>query len=249
MQSAMQASSCLLKTAIAMVGSSAGISLEGNILFDEGAQRSFISQDMAAKLNLQPTNKENISLASFGSTAATYTNLPTGVVQIQTVTGDKIPVSVLIAPKIAPPLQNMLRTSLQQMPHLKGLHLAHPITENENFEISILIGADYYWSFVQDHVIRGDGPTAVESKLGYLLSGPLPTLPQSLTLHSFHVSQLSIMEAPILECRGCRNSTIKGEGSRKTVFKIIYSVKHHLSTRWVIQSKISLEAKSPSFTI
>ena len=199
MQSAMQASSCLLKTAIAMVGSSAGISLEGNILFDEGAQRSFISQDMAAKLNLQPTNKESISLASFGSTAATHTNLPTGVVQIQTVTGDKIPVSVLIAPKIAPPLQNMLRTSLQQMPHLKGLHLAHPITENENFEISILIGADYYWSFVQDHVIRGDGPTAVESKLGYLLSGPLPTLPQSLTLHSFHVSQLSIMEAPNIE--------------------------------------------------
>ena len=85
------------------------------------------------------------------------------------------------------------------MPHLKGLYLAHPITENENFGISILIGADYYWSFVQDHVIRGDGPTTVKSKLGYLLSGPLPTLPQSLTLHSFHVSQLSIMEAPNIE--------------------------------------------------
>ena len=37
MQSATQVSSRLLKTAIAMIGSSAGISLEGNILFDKGA--------------------------------------------------------------------------------------------------------------------------------------------------------------------------------------------------------------------
>ena len=67
----------------------------------------------------------------------------------------------------------MLCTSLQQVLtvlHLKGLQLAH-LTENENFEISVLIGADYYWSFVHDHVTRGDGPTVVQSRLGYLLSG------------------------------------------------------------------------------
>ena len=199
MQSNTQTSSCLLKTAIAMIGSSTGISLEGNILLDEGAQRSFISQEMAAKLNLQPSSKESISLASFGSTSATHTNLPTGVIQIHTVTGDKIPISVLIVPKIAPPLQNMLRTSLQQVPHLKGLQLARPITENESFEISVLIGADYYWSFVQDHVIRGDGPTAVQSKLGYLLSGPVSTYPQSSIAGLFHVSMLSIKEVPNIE--------------------------------------------------
>ena len=28
--------------------------------------------------------------------------------------------------------------------------------------------------FVQDKIVRGDGPIAQESKLGYLLSGPLP---------------------------------------------------------------------------
>ena len=93
----------------------------------------------------------------------------------------------------------MLRTSLQQVPHLKGLQLAHPITENESFEISVLIGADYYWSFVQDHIIRGDGPTAVQSKLGYLLSGPVSTYPQSSTAGLFHVSMLSINEVPNIE--------------------------------------------------
>ena len=55
-----------------------------------------------------------------------------------------------------------------------GIKLAHPMTDDENFEISILIGADYYWTFVEDHTIRGTGSTTAASKLGYLLSGPLP---------------------------------------------------------------------------
>ncbi|XP_071161033.1 calmodulin-alpha-like [Mytilus edulis] len=33
-------------------------------------------------------------------------------------------------------------------------------------------GAYFYWDYIEDTVIRGKGPTAVTSKLGYLLSGP-----------------------------------------------------------------------------
>jgi len=64
---------------------------------------------------------------------------------------------------------------------------AHPGTSEENFHISILIGEDHYWEFIQDH---GDGPTAIQSRLGYLLSGPL-SLPQSIQTTSFHISVLS----------------------------------------------------------
>ena len=145
-------------------------SFKANMLFDEGAQRSFISEEMATKLNLQPSKKENISLALYGSTLAAYKNLPVGIIQLQTVVGVKIPISVLIVPKIVPPLQNLLYTSLQNIPYLKGLQLAHPVTDNEDIEISVLIGADYYWSVVEDHVNHGSGATAVLSNLGYLLS-------------------------------------------------------------------------------
>ncbi|XP_060588234.1 uncharacterized protein LOC132743696 [Ruditapes philippinarum] len=41
------------------------------------------------------------------------------------------------------------------------------------FDISLLIGADFYWQIVGDKIIRGDGPTAVSSRIGYFLSGPL----------------------------------------------------------------------------
>ena len=62
---------------------------------------------------------------------------------------------------------------MSNLQYLKGLKLAHPVTANEQFDISLLIRIDYYWQIVQDEVIRGDGPTAVKSKLGYLLSGPV----------------------------------------------------------------------------
>ena len=102
--------------------------------------------------------------------------------EIETVTGELIPISTLIVPTIAAPFQNAVSISVNTMTHLRGLKLAHPVTSNNTFTISLLIGTDYYWKFVQDTIIRGDGPIAQESKLGYLLSGSLPySLPQAAT--------------------------------------------------------------------
>jgi len=49
--------------------------------------------------------------------------------------------------------------------------LEHPVTASKQFDISMLIGVDKYWDVIHDEVIRGDGPTAVKSKTGYLLNG------------------------------------------------------------------------------
>jgi hypothetical protein len=76
-------------------------------------------------------------------------------------------------PTIAVPLQN-LQKNVTSLPYLKKLKLAHPLTDSDVFEIEMLIGADAYWEIVQDRVIRGNGQTAVQSKIGFLLSGPLP---------------------------------------------------------------------------
>ena len=94
---------------------------------------------------------------------------------IQTLNKGHIPISVLLVPKIAAPIHNSICAHLDKLFYLQELPLAHPVTSDDNFHISILIGADYYWQFIQDRIVRGDGPTAVESRLGYLLSGPLPS--------------------------------------------------------------------------
>ena len=180
---------CLLKTAITDI-SAGPTTVEGHILFDEGAQRSFITQELADKLQLQPTGHENITVSSFGEHISTPKKLTVASILINTLNKGQIPVSVLIVPKLAAPIRNSIRVHLNKLPYLKGLSLAHPVTSDENFHISVLIGADFYWQFIQDHVIRGDGPTAVQSRLGYLLSGPLP-LPQSAATTNLHVSIFS----------------------------------------------------------
>ena len=172
--SAISTSVCLLKTAIANV-SAGQTTVEGHILFDEGAQRSFITQELADQLQLQPINYEHISVSSFGEQVSASKRLAVAAISIETLNKGHIPVSVLVVPKLAAPIRNSVRIHLDKLPYLQGLPLAHPVTNDENFHISILIGADFYWQFIQDRIVRGDGPTGVESRLGYLLLGPLPS--------------------------------------------------------------------------
>ena len=89
----------------------------------------------------------------------------------------QLPIRVLIVPEIAAPLKTYIRKAAK-LPYLSGIELAHPVTTNDNFHISLLVGADYYWSIVENHIIRGEGPTAVKSKIGYLLSGPFHSTPR-----------------------------------------------------------------------
>ncbi|XP_065060233.1 uncharacterized protein LOC135687567 [Rhopilema esculentum] len=46
----------------------------------------------------------------------------------------------------------------------------------DEFEVDILIGADYIWQFMLDHVVRGEqgyGPVATLTRFGYVLNGPV----------------------------------------------------------------------------
>ena len=57
---------------------------------------------------------------------------------------------------------------------LEGLELADPWDEDNGSCINVLVGSDFYWNIVTDDIIRGEsGPTAIRSKLGWLLSGPV----------------------------------------------------------------------------
>ncbi len=161
----------LFKTAVSQVkvGST---SQYANILFDEGAQRSFITKQLASDLGANPIATENISVAAFGAKEHAVRKLDITTINVVDDKGNNIPLQVIIVPTIATPLQFQHRRNIGNLPQLKGLKLAHPVQEG-NFNIDLLIGADSYWDIVQDKIIRGEmGPTAVQSKLGYLLSGP-----------------------------------------------------------------------------
>lgn len=57
----------------------------------------------------------------------------------------------------------------------------------------MLISADFYWDIVEDQVVRGNRPTAVKSKIGNLLSGPVHA---QITRASDHVFNIMASHAP-----------------------------------------------------
>ena len=154
----------LLKTTVSGVSAS-HFSADANILFDEGAQRSFITQNLADDLQIQHKGTNEINLATFGGSSQTLRRVPTETVSLKTCGRETIPTDVLIVPTIAAPLSNM-PPEVTKLKYLKGLKLAHPVTQDGEFDISFLIGADHYWKIVQNHVVWVNGPTAVKSKIG-----------------------------------------------------------------------------------
>ena len=134
---------CLLKTAVANVYAN-NTGIEANILLDEGSQRSFLTECLARSLQLQPDHTEDICLASFGSSTGLVRRLNVATILLETITGDKLPLSVLLVPAIAAPIQNTSCSSIANLPYLKELKLANPLTAGEQFNITLLIGADYY---------------------------------------------------------------------------------------------------------
>ena len=68
---------------------------------------------------------------------------------------------------------NRVELAVKNNPCLLGLKLADFCTEGKTLGVDILVGSDY-WKLVTSHTIRwAQGPTAVHTKLGWVLSGPV----------------------------------------------------------------------------
>ena len=162
----------LLKTAVCSVGSDNN-HVSSHILFDEASQRPFITSDAATKLDLKPETQETISLSTFGGTTSSVKRIDTATIYLETTQEETIPIRVIIVPTIAAPLTIYTGANVRDLPHLKGLSLAQVNIDDSPFTVDVLVGADHYWDIVENEVIKGPGPTAAKSKIGYLLSGPL----------------------------------------------------------------------------
>ncbi|XP_074658424.1 uncharacterized protein LOC141911298 [Tubulanus polymorphus] len=164
----------LLKTAVADVAHRNDDHFEqAFILFDEGSTKTFITRDMADKLCLKIDSSEDINLAVFGDTAPCSRLFDQVTVKLKTKNGSILDLKALVTDAISSPMQTY-SYNLKNLDYLNGLQLAHPLTYTDySYDLSILIGADYYWQLVENETVRGNGPTAVASKLGYLLSGPI----------------------------------------------------------------------------
>ena len=146
---------------------------KANVLLDEGSQRTFISRRLATDLHLQPVAHERLLLSGFAGESAGPQVYEITELTIDDQKSNSITLRAIIVGKTVNALDDSARGVVTTLPHLRSLNLAHPATNKKSFPVDILIGADLYWNIVGDkRPIRGPGPTAVASRIGYLISGP-----------------------------------------------------------------------------
>ena len=100
----------------------------------------------------------------------------------------------LTSPSICSPLPSAI--SVSNYPHLQDLLLADEC-DKPRTEVNVLIGSNFYWSFVTGDVVKSSkGPVAVDSKLGWLLSGPINSHETNDVMMSATLAQLSVGSQP-----------------------------------------------------
>ena len=148
------------------------------ILFDSGSKRSYITNELKEKLDLKPTKQETLHLNTFGEEGFKRQKSDMFSLQLQGKDGElNLELSALAFPVICSPVSPKI--NIQDFPHLDGLQFADDFDEGEQ-SIDMLLGADYYYEIVTGDVIKSNtGPTAVKSKIGWLLLGPTSTTTSS----------------------------------------------------------------------
>ena len=102
---------------------------------------------------------------------------------------------VFMVPTICEPLTSQpIAFCTKRYGYLSQLDLADDSDGNSAMSVDLLIGIDHYWNLTTGRTIRGEnGPVAIHTKLGWVLSGPAPAVGashQSASLiisHTLHV--------------------------------------------------------------
>ncbi len=81
--------------------------------------------------------------------------------------------SLHVVPTICEPLAHQpITASVETHCHLARLDLADWADGSSSLPVDLLVGCDHYWDLVTGSICRGEkGPTAIHTKLGWVLSG------------------------------------------------------------------------------
>ena len=129
---------------------------------------------MKSRLSLEPLRKETLHLNTFVEQRYHTQDCHVVRVRLERAGCEEIKICTLDFPVICSSLPSKIDPS--KFRHLDRLEFADEFDESGDGDesIDILIGSDYYWNIVIGETVHGQsGPTAVKSKLGWLLSEPM----------------------------------------------------------------------------
>ena len=174
-------------------------------ILDSGSQRMYITSRLRDKLGLRTVKTESFQIKTFGN--ATCDDTSCDIIEIHVHVGVEtkgsgtLMMTALVVQFICDPLTTQpIDQFSEHHEHLLGLELADSANASEMLEVDMLTGSDWYWNLVTRRVARREnGPTAIHTKVGWVLSGPAdqPEVTMNLTFVATHV--LKIETCPSVE--------------------------------------------------
>ena len=154
-------------------------------------------------LRLYSEGEQRLSIAAFGSNRGSPQVCPIVKVGVMFKRDPSLLMSLFVVPMICEPLVcQPTDVCLSQNPEFSRLEVADTTVSASKLRVDILVGADNYWEFVTGVVSNGTGGlTAIHTKLGWVLTGPVevsnsPSLLSStlITTHALKVTSESLEE-------------------------------------------------------
>ena len=145
------------------------------ILLDNGSQQSYVTEEIQHTLSLTTESVETMVIKTFGSNQEKRRSCGVVHLGMSLKGGGHLNLSFFTVPMICEPLSTQpIARARRSHQHLAGLDLADFSHGNEELHIDILIGSDHYWKLATGEVRQGSSRlTAVQTRLGWVLSGPV----------------------------------------------------------------------------
>lgn len=165
---------------------------EVRAVLDSGSQRTYLAERVARELHLTARRTEKLRIKTFGETEGTDKTCQVVDLAIQTCSREALRMEALVVPFICDPLSHQpTRQAKEKHEHLQGLELADSSSIHDRLQVDLLIGSDFYWSLVTGTIRRGkSGPTAIHTKVGWVLSGPTDDVQETTTNLTFLLTHL-----------------------------------------------------------
>ena len=106
---------------------------------------------------MKPIHSETLVIKTFGSTDEMVQTCDNVQLCVQGVNGLNLYLTANTVPVICAPLQNQcIELSRDNISYLQELELADNSFGHSELEIDLLVGADFYWTFITGRIIGGN---------------------------------------------------------------------------------------------
>lgn len=173
-------------------------------LIDTGAQRSYITENLAKKLGLQPMGEQSLVHQLFGGAERQSRKHKLYTICVENLDGSfKLNMDTLTETKICGSIPSVNRKLSLEM---KRFNITISDVENAN-EIDLLIGADYIGKIMTDTFLTvSEGLVAIKTKFGWTLQGKVEAQNDSRVCSTlFSKSELDITDMWNLKAIGTRD--------------------------------------------